>query len=60
MTGGRGAATDDTDHARHDAACQHLAELIATATPAAWPALVAVYDVHAAGCGREAFSLDLA
>ena len=44
------------DHARHDAACQHLA----TATPAAWPALIAVYDVHAAGCGREAFSLDLA
>ena len=48
------------DHARHDAACQHLAELIATATPAAWPALAAVYDVHAAGCGREAFSLELA
>lgn len=48
------AGTPEAD--RHAASCDALAVQLATASPAAVPALVAVHDVHAAACGRILFS----
>lgn len=49
-----------TDRERHAASCDALLLQLATASPAAVPALAAVYDVHAAACGRLPFTCDLA